>query len=335
MLARLTRGRRKSPWTRPRPGGGQARAPSGRRGRPGRRLFGGTTLAWRDDRQIPSLVRWSDEVTPEVVAGRRLSAGLIISAMRAAWTDQQNERDDRRARQERRRAAPQSQLVASTDTEGLGLYDENGVPYTVAALLAADQAGRATRAAGETSSPFWARTILGLTQISELRRIQDQADQGTNRRTLLRDTGDRRDGDGRGHRDRWGDVLVAAAAPAAAYVAFSVRGVLGLHRGGYSQQMRVMVESILERGQFNVHTVRRLIETMRKYAIFDRATQAQIDRFDTIANDFLVTAHVLERYLLQSGEPAGIRNQTALEQFSIFLDKAGNALGAQAQSSTG
>ncbi|MBO0807882.1 MAG: hypothetical protein J2P32_06205, partial [Actinobacteria bacterium] len=285
-------------------------------------------MRWGQNRQLQSLIRWHKAVTPDVVSGRRLSLGLIRQALKAARFDRQNERDDRRAARDARREAKRFELDAATDTEGLGLADAQGKPYTVQAIIAAGQTGQAL-------TPQWARKVLELTQESELRQVEDRANRGRTALRLLVYTGIA------------GAVFAGVAAvggsmmwsllttTAAGYVSFAVRGALGLHRGAYSQQMRVLVESILERGQFNINTVDRLIETMRKYATFDRATPRQIANFDRAANEFRVIAHLLDPkdgLPLQPGESAKARHETALELFSIFLDKAGNALGAQAQS---
>ena len=285
------------------------------------------TMHWRNNRQVQSLIRWHNAVTPAVVEGRRLSLRLITSALRASWVDHQNERDDRRAARVARKQAKQFEPDVATHTGGLGLQDAEGTPYTVQAVIAAGQTGRAT-------TPVWARRVLELTQESELRRVEDVTERGRTARRLLVHTAIA--------------VVVFAGVVAvggwamwpllttttAAYVQFAIRGALGLHRGAYSQQMRVLVESILERGQFNVFTIRRLIDAIRKYAVFDRATPRQIANFDRVANEFLVIAYVLEKKRLEpsGGETGRIRHETALELFSTFLDKAGNALGAQAQS---
>ncbi|HWN36588.1 MAG TPA: alpha/beta hydrolase [Pseudonocardia sp.] len=283
-------------------------------------------MHWRDNRQVQSLIRWHNAVTPDVVAGRRLSLRLIGSALKASWVDLQNERDDRRAARDARRQAKRFELDAAVHTGELALLDAEGAPYTVQALIAAGQTGAAT-------NPTWARRVLELTQESELRQIDDRTQRDHTARRLLIHTaiaaGVFAAVVGIGGWQLWPLLTTSTAG----YVQFAIRGGLGLHRGAYSQQMRVLVESILERGQLNTHTVRRLIETMRKYAIFDRATPRQIANFDGVANEFLVIAHVLERELqTANGETAQIRHETALELFSIFLDKAGNALGAQAQS---
>ncbi|WP_343946392.1 hypothetical protein, partial [Pseudonocardia zijingensis] len=290
-------------------------------------LDGSPMLLGTNNRQVQSLIGWHNAVTSKVVAGRRLSARLILSALKASWFDHKNARDDRRTAKEARRAARVFELDAATHTGELGLLDAAGDPYTVQAVISAGQTGHAT-------TPAWARRVLELTQESELRRIEDHGERRRTARKLLVHTGIAA-GVFAGVVAIGGWALwPVLTTTTAGYVAFAVRGALGLHRGAYSQQMRVLVESILERGQFNVDTIRRLIETMRKYAYFDRASSRHLTNLEQVSNDFLVVAHVLQDKLLDStaGETARARFMTALRLFSDFLDRAGNALGAQGQS---
>ncbi|WP_343947279.1 alpha/beta hydrolase, partial [Pseudonocardia zijingensis] len=291
----------------------------------GTSVNGSPMLLGVDNRQVQSLVGWHNAVVPAVVEGRRLSVRLIISALRASWFDHKNARDDRRAAREARRAARAFELEAATHTGELGLLDAAGDPYTVQALISAGQTGAAT-------TPAWARQVLELTQESELRRLDDTAERSRTRARLIRHTAIA--------------AVVFAGVVAiggwalwpvlttttAGYVAFAVRGAVNLHRGAYSQQMRVLVESILERGQFNVGTIQHLIKTMRDNAYFDRATPQQLDDFRRVVAESLREAVVLEEKQLEPDESVRSRFETALKEFSQFLDRDGNALGAQAQS---
>ncbi|WP_343947234.1 trypsin-like peptidase domain-containing protein, partial [Pseudonocardia zijingensis] len=293
----------------------------------GTAVNGSPMLLGTRNRQVQSLIRWHNAVTPRVVAGRRLSVRLIVAALRASWFDHQNAHEDRRAARTARKHARRFELDAATHTGELGLLDAAGDPYTVQAVISAGQTGHAT-------TPDWARRVLELTQDSELRRLDDTVERGRTRNRLLL------------HTAIAAGVFTAVVAvtgwtmwpllttTTAGYVAFAVRGALNLQRGVYSQQMRVLVESILERGQFNDGTIRLLSKTMRTYAFFDRATGQQLDDFGLQVQKAMARVVVLKQLLLapDAGETARMRYETALQDFSKYLDKAGNALGAQAQS---
>ncbi|GAA5129378.1 hypothetical protein GCM10023320_49740 [Pseudonocardia adelaidensis] len=285
----------------------------------------GVEMHWRHNRQLLSLIRWHNAVTPQVVAGRRLSLALIWSALRASWLEHRHQKAERQAAKKARKAAEVSELEFPTGTGVLGLRDENHQPYSVEALVAAHQAGRA-------AGPEWARTVLAWTHESQLRRLGDRAELERQRRRMWRGTWIAATVIGAGIAVGGWLMWSVVSSTAAIYVAFAVRGALNVHRGIYAQQMRVLVESILERGQLNLHTVRRLQQAMRKYAAFDRVSQEQLDRFDAETRRFLVYAAVVLNLDLQPGESAEARNHEWLRQFSIHLDTLGNIVGGQAQS---
>ncbi|MGH3586169.1 MAG: hypothetical protein ACRDQ0_07570, partial [Pseudonocardia sp.] len=87
------------------------------------------TMRWENNQQMLSLIRWREAVTPDVVAGRRLSLRLIYAAMGAARADHRSDRDDRRAARAARKKTKRSELDTATHTGGLGLRDANGQPY--------------------------------------------------------------------------------------------------------------------------------------------------------------------------------------------------------------
>jgi hypothetical protein len=277
-------------------------------------------------RQMRSLVRWHNAVTPGVVDGRRLVPGMITASMRAMWADHRAERAERRAARRTARAEHEG-LARATDTAGLDLRDAGGNAYTIEALIAAHQASSAVPDQARAS---W---VLGEVQRTQLEQARDK-----HGRTKLRTS----------YLIKGGIVAAATAGlvavgawallPAsvtAHYAAFAVRGALGLHRTAYSQELRVLVESIIERGQFDLVTIRVLISVMRKYAALDGATPQQVTDFEQVANTFLVIAHALVHAPLGPGEAPQSRHHAALKEFSIFLDKAAVALGTQAQSFQG
>ncbi len=78
------------------------------------------------------------------------------------------------------------------------------------------------------------------------------------------------------------------------YAAFAARGALNTQRGGYSQQIRVLIESIKERGQLlTMDLLRRLIVVMRKYAVLDRVGPDRMADYDRIANDVQLLANAV------------------------------------------
>ncbi|WP_433275595.1 DUF4781 domain-containing protein [Pseudonocardia xinjiangensis] len=280
-------------------------------------------------RQMHSLVRWHNAVTLAVVDGRRLTPRMVVASLRAIWADRRGDRADRHAAKQAARA--EAGLGGTTDTAALGLRDADGNAYTLEALVAAHQTSGAM---GDQARAAW---VLGEVQRTQLAQTRDAA----------------------GRRELRGaytaKAIVAAAvmvglgavaatvapgallpmAASAHYAAFAVRGALGLHRTAYNQELRVLVESIMERGQFDIGTIRVLISVMRKYAALDGSTPKQLARFDEVANEFLVIAHALVFSPLRPGQTAQGRQHAALKEFSLFLDKAAVELGAQAQSFQG
>ncbi|MGH8964386.1 MAG: hypothetical protein ACRDXB_03520, partial [Actinomycetes bacterium] len=268
-----------------------------------------------------SVIRWHNAVIPKVVAGRN-TLRLVYSALRASWEDH---RAARRDHEERQRAAAITRhgLAPATTTEGL-LSDPNGAPYTLEAIIAADQAATAT-------TPQRRLPVLREVNASQTAQNADQAEIDALRRTLLRRA-----------------AIAAAvtvplaiaggwaaaiyATPALGYAAFALRGALTAHRTAYTQQVRVLVESILERGQFNLDVIRRLEHVIDKYAYLDRATQQRLAEYQAISEQFLVDAYAIATLPLQPGESVADRTQVGLKEFSLFLDRASSALGAQAQS---
>jgi hypothetical protein len=302
---------------------------------PDYRLDDGTSLGWRDNRQVRNVIRWHNAVTPKVRDGARLTPAMVAASLCGTWNDWRAGAHDRRAARAARRAAGRSSLPAATDTEGLDLRDpDSGERYTVEALTAA---GQAAHAAG----PDWALQVLTRTQVTQLQRNTDQAQMTTLRTRSIRATivsaavfaavG----AAGAAAVLAAGPVAATVATPAfiaAGYWAFSVRGGLNQIRGTYAQQMRVLIESIMERGQFDIATLRVLIEVMGKYAYHDGASPERLAAFDEAANDFLRRAHVLLAMPLAGWESASGRHARAVKEFSTFLDEAAVALGVQAQS---
>jgi hypothetical protein len=128
-----------------------------------------------------------------------------------------------------------------------------------------------------------------------------------------------------------GWALVPAAA-VANYAAFASRGALSLHRGTYNQRIRVLVETILERGQFSAAVVDELIHEIRTFAALDRATPDQLQRFDLLAAEIRAFAAAFELTRPSDVVSARELHETALAEFSRFLDIAGTIFGVQAQS---
>ena len=123
------------------------------------------------------------------------------------------------------------------------------------------------------------------------------------------------------------------------YAMFAMRGALTLYRTAYSQQMRVMVESILERGQFDPNTIDVLIAKARKYAVLGGAGPARMKRLDKTTAEFRAeVARIAEAWdtASRSGTATAAEIQElrdrALTAFSEMLDRVGVHSGGQYQS---
>ncbi|OLT01619.1 hypothetical protein BJF90_30750 [Pseudonocardia sp. CNS-004] len=140
-------------------------------------------------------------------------------------------------------------------------------------------------------------------------------------------------------------VLIVVGAPllqitaVTSYAAFMVRGALNLYRTAYSQQIRVMVESILERGQFDPNTIDVLIAKTRKYAVLSGAGPARLQRLDAITDAFRTeVGRIAEEWdaVVRGGAGTAAQIQEvrdrALAAFSVMLDRVGVYSGTQYQS---
>ncbi len=272
--------------------------------------------------QVGNLLLWSNAVDAKVAAGRLITPKLTVAAVRAWWAETKVHYRAWVDRRRDRRLAAEG-LDLATDAEGLGLTDADGSPWTVEALIAAHQSLEVTRDAEI------AEQVLKEVQRTELAQRADKAE--IERRH-------------KAYRTRTriamgitlavlvaGSPLLLALPPITASWAFAVRGALNVQRVVYSQQLRVMTESILERGQFDRRTVRALIGIIGKYAALDRMDPSRLSRFDELALQTIVDAEALIEAPLGE-ESAQSRFETSLKEFSIFLDKAGSIFGIQAQS---
>ena len=114
--------------------------------------------------QLRNLLRWHNAVTPEVVSADRLITWkLFVASLQASVEDHQRARAQRDAANSQGRT-----LDGAHDTSGLGLVDPTGAPYTVDALVAADQTRRAF------DDPATTRGVLAEVQRTQL--AQDAAD---------------------------------------------------------------------------------------------------------------------------------------------------------------
>jgi hypothetical protein len=140
-------------------------------------------------------------------------------------------------------------------------------------------------------------------------------------------------------------VVIALAAPllqvtaTVSYAAFAVRGALMLYRTAYSHQIRVMIESHLERGQFDPNTIDVLIAKARKYAVLSGTGRARLALLDKTTKGFQAeVARVVEEWdaITRSGTATAAQIQLARDQaltaFSVLLDRLGGFSGTQYQS---
>ena len=277
--------------------------------------------------QLRNLLRWHNAVTPAAVGAKRLITWKLLRAsLQASVEDHRRAREQRSAQRRNGEALPRAH-----DTAALGLVDAAGAPYTIDALVAADQAGRAL------GDPATTRGVLREVQRTQL--DQDAADREMKRQ-----------------RTRFivkaliGAVVVVALLAAGwplllqvsstiGYAAFMVRGALNLYRTAYSQQIRVMVESVLERGQFDPNTIDVLIAKTRKYAVLSGVGPTRLRRLDATTDAFRVeVARIAEEWdaIVRSGTGTARQIQEvrdrALAAFSVMLDRVGVHSGNQYQS---
>jgi len=277
--------------------------------------------------QAQNLLNWTAAVNHRVTSGRLISFKLIAASIKAARDGAKALRAKQAERAAAERAAREG-LRLATDAAALDLVDRDGAPMTVEALIAGHQSLLATGDKGV------ANRVVEQVQHTELAQRRDNAAIATLRTRYLRLT------------VLAAGVTVAALAagaywllplaPVAAGWAFAIRGALNAHRAIYATQLRVMTESILERGQFDRDTLRHLITVIGKYAALDRTMPAwRLSKFDRLARQVLVDAEALIEAPRGPTETAQSRLETSLKEFSIFLDKAGSIFGVQAQSMFG
>jgi hypothetical protein len=287
--------------------------------------------AWRDGddsatAQLRNLLRWLNAVTPDVAGAKRLiTRKLVLASLRASWDDHLLAREQRSAKRRERRM-----FAGAADTADLGLVDETGKPIPVDGLIAADQALRAL------DDPAITEQVLR--EVTRTQRAQETADREMARQRKRFFV---KAGIGAGAVA----ALIGVGAPfltvsaTVSYALFAVRGVLNLYRTAYSQQVRAMVESILERGQFDPNTVDVLIAITRKYAILSGAGLARMRRLDTVTAEFQTeVAAIAEKWdaVTRSGTATASeiqeRRDRALAAFSVLLDRVGLHAGMQYQS---
>ncbi|HEX2300689.1 MAG TPA: hypothetical protein VHH34_19660, partial [Pseudonocardiaceae bacterium] len=276
--------------------------------------------------QLRNLLRWHNAVTQKVVSAQKLITWrLLLASVRAS------REDHKRARAARAQARREARLLGRAhDTAGLELLDPNGQPYTLEALIAADQAQRALGAPEITGNV--------LREVQRVQLAQDAADREMARqrtRFLVKVAA--------------GAVVVAVVLAVGvpmlqmtallSYAAYALRGGLTLYRTIYSQQIRWMIESILERGQFDPNTIDVLIAKSRKYAVLSGMGRTRLQRLDATTDAFRVeVVEIGARWdaLAASGRASAAQIQElrdeALAKFSVLLDKAGVDSGVQHQS---
>ncbi|GAA1269251.1 hypothetical protein GCM10009609_35470 [Pseudonocardia aurantiaca] len=276
--------------------------------------------------QARNLLRWHNAVTEKVAgAARLITWKLVLASLQASVEDHQRARTRRAAQRLEGRG-----LDRAHDTAGLGLVDAGGAPFTVDALVAADQAGRALDDSATT------RGVLDEVQRTQL--AQDAADRSMalqRKRFLIRTAiGAAVVG-----------VVIAVGAPllqvtaTVSYAAFALRGALMLYRTAYSHQMRVMIESFLERGQFDPNTIDVLIAKTRKYAVLSGTGRARLALLDKTTKGYQAEVQRIgEEWdaITRSGTATAAQIQLARDQaltaFSVLLDKVGVYSGTQYQS---
>ena len=254
---------------------------------------------WRDGsdphtEQLRQLIRWTKATTPQVVAGRRLTIRQIAATWRALRGEHRLARAYRKQQAELARA--DRVLPRTRDTEALQLHDNSNNAYTLEALVAAYHAQRAVR---DLDQVAW---VLHEVQRSELQRRADAAKLEQLRKRLLR------------------KLVISLTAfttvttavmwmlwpligPAASAGAWVLRGALVLYRNVKAQAMRILVESILERGQFNPTVIRRIANEIHYNARFERITPDQHAAFNQTVNQILITAVAITTYPLGRQHP--------------------------------
>ena len=276
--------------------------------------------------QLRNLLRWHNAVTSEVVSAARLITWkLFVASLQASVEDHQ------RARAQRAAATGQGPaLDGAHDTSGLGLVDPAGAPYTVDALVAADQTRRAF------DDPATTRGVLAEVQRTQLGQDAADREMARQRHSFL-------------VKAAIGAAVVAVVLAVGlplmqvtatlSYAMFAVRGALTLYRTAYSQQIRVMIESILERGQFDPNTIDVLIAKTRKYAVLSGAGPARMKRLDKTTDEFRAeVARIAEAWdtATRSGSASAadiqVLRDRALTAFSEMLDRVGVYSGTQYQS---